>query len=102
QPEQIGKPVPPLSLTDQDGKKFTFADYKGKALAITFIYRECPLPEFCIKMSRQFSDMANKIAADPETKDKIRLLSISFDPERDTPETLKQFVLGYLGKDAAD
>ena len=102
QPEQIGKPVPDLSLTNQDGKKFTFKDYRGKALAVTFIYRECPLPEFCIKMSRQFADMANQIASDSGTKDKIRLLSISFDPERDTPEKLKQYGLGYLGKDAKD
>jgi len=102
QPEQVGKMVPNLSLTDQNGKKFTFADYRGKALAVTFIYRECPLPEYCIKMSRQFSDMANRIADEPEFKDKIRLLSISFDPERDTPEKLKQYGLGYLGKDAKD
>lgn len=101
-PEQIGKTVPDLSLTDQNGKRFTFKDYRGKALAVTFIYRECPLPEFCIKMSRQFSDIANKIADDPAAKDKVRLLSISFDPERDTPEKLKQYGLGYLGKDAKD
>src|SRR5688500_724440 len=97
---QVGKDVPDFNLTNQDGKKFSFKDYRGKALAVTFIYRECPLPEFCIKMSRHFSDMANQIAADPEAKDKIRLLSISFDPERDTPEKLKQYGLGYLGKDA--
>lgn len=102
QPEQVGKTVPDLSLTNQEGKKFSLADYRGKALAVTFIYRECPLPEFCIKMSQHFSDMANKIASDPEAKDKIRLLSISFDPERDTPEKLKQYGLGYLGRDAAD
>ena len=102
QPEQAGKTVPDVSLTNQDGKKFTFNDYRGKALAVTFIYRECPLPEFCIKMSRQFSDIANKIADDPGAKDKVRLLSISFDPERDTPEKLKQYGLGYLGKDAKD
>jgi protein SCO1 len=101
-PEQIGKTVPKLSLTNQDGKRFTLEDYRGKALAVTFIYRECPLPEFCIKMSRQFSDMANRIAADPEAKDKIRLLSVSFDPERDTPEKLKQYGLGYLGPEAKD
>jgi len=101
-PEQIGKTVPDISLTNQDGKRFTFADYRGKSLAVTFIYRECPLPEFCIKMSKQFSDMANRIAADPEAKDKVRLLSISFDPTRDTPEKLKQYGLGYLGKDAKD
>jgi protein SCO1 len=102
QPEQIGKVVPDLSLTNQEGKKFTLKDYRGKALAITFIYRECPLPEFCIKMSSQFANMANQLAADPEAKEKIRLLSISFDPERDTAEKLKQYGLGYLGKDAKD
>ncbi len=100
--EQVGKTVPDLSLTDQNGKKFTFKDYRGKALAITFIYRECPLPEFCIKMSSQFADMANQLASDPEAKDKIRLLSISFDPTRDTPEKLKQYGLGYLGKEPKD
>ncbi len=102
QPEQIGKLVPDISLTNQEGKKFTFKDYRGKALAITFIYRECPLPEFCIKMSSQFADMANQLGSDPEAKDKIRLLSISFDPERDTPEKLNQYGLGYLGKDPKD
>ena len=102
QPEQVGKAVPDLSLTNHEGKKFTFADYRGKALAITFIYRECPLPEFCIKMSSQFADIANRVASDSDAKDKIRLLSISFDPERDTPEKLKQYGLGYLGKDAKD
>ncbi|MGE0655705.1 MAG: SCO family protein [Pyrinomonadaceae bacterium] len=99
---QIGKDVPDFSLTDQDGKKFSLKDYRGKALAITFIYRDCPLPEFCIKMSRYFSDMANQIAADPEARKKVRLLSISFDPERDTPAKLKEYGLGYLGKDAKD
>ncbi|NOT46338.1 MAG: redoxin domain-containing protein [Acidobacteria bacterium] len=99
---QIGKEVPDFSLTNQNGKKFSLKDYRGKALAITFIYRECPLPEFCVKMSKYFSDMANQIASDPAGKEKIRLLSISFDPERDTPEKLKQYGLGYLGKDAKD
>ncbi len=101
-PEQIGKKVPDFTLTNQEGKRFSFKDYLGKAFAVTFIYRECPLPEFCIKMSRQFSDMANQLAADVDTKDKVRLLSISFDPDRDTPAKLKEYGLGYLGKEAKD
>ena len=99
---QVGNEVPDFTLTNQDGRKFSLKDYRGKTLAITFIYRECPLPEFCIKMSKHFSDMANQIAADPEGKKKVRLLSISFDPERDTPEKLRQYGLGYLGKDSKD
>lgn len=97
---QIGKDAPDFTLTNQDGKKISLADYKGKATAITFIYAQCPLPEYCIKMSKNFSDLANQISADENLKDKIRLLSISFDPERDTPEKLKQYGTGYLGKDS--
>lgn len=97
---QIGRQVPDFQLTNQDGERFTFKDYRGKALAITFIYRECPLPEYCIKMSVNFSDLATDIAINEEFQDKMRLLSISFDPARDTPEKLKQYGQGYLGNDA--
>ena len=97
---QVGKEVSNFKLTNQDGKHISMNDYRGKALAITFIYRECPLPEYCIKMSRNFSDLANQLADDAEAKQKIRLLSISFDPARDTPEKLKEYGRGYLGKDS--
>lgn len=97
---QVGQPVPEFTLTDQDGKPVSLSDYKGKALAITFIYSRCPLPEFCIKMSTNFSDIARAAAKDEAIKDKVRLLSISFDPETDTPAKLRSYGLGYLGKDA--
>ncbi len=94
---QVGKDVPDFSLTNQDGKRIAIKDFRGKALAITFIYRECPLPDFCIKMSRNFSDVVKKIEANTDLKNKLRLLSISFDPARDTPEKLRQYGQGYLG-----
>ncbi len=100
QPAQIGQAVPPVTLTDQNGRRFTLQDYKGKALAITFIYRECPLPEYCIKMSQEFSNIALQMNANEEYKDKVRLLSISFDPDRDTPAKLKEYGIGYLGNPA--
>lgn len=96
---QIGKEVPDFSLTNQYGKHISMKDFRGKALAITFIYAQCPLPDYCIKMSANFSDLANKIKDDPAYKDQIRLLSISFDPARDTPAKLKQYGAGYFGKD---
>lgn len=95
---QVGKSIPDFKLSNQDGKALTFKDYRGKAVAVTFIYRECPLPDYCIKMSQNFSDLANQLHDDEEPKQKIRLLSISFDPDRDTPEKLKQYGLGYLGQ----
>lgn len=94
---QVGNEVPNFTLTNQDGKRFSMKDYRGKALAITFIYTRCPLPQYCIMMSRNFSDLANQINGDAELKEKIRLLSISFDPQTDTPAKLKEYGKGYLG-----
>ena len=97
---QIGQEAPDFSLTNQDGKKISIKDFRGKTLAITFIYAKCPLPDYCIRMSTNFSDLANQLNANTELKDKIRLLSISFDPANDTPEKLRSYGLGYLGKGA--
>lgn len=97
---QIGKEVPDFQLTNQDGKRISMSDFRGKVVALTFIYADCPLPDYCIKMSVNFSDAANRIMSEPEARDKFRLLSISFDPARDTPEKLKAYGLGYLGKGA--
>jgi protein SCO1/2 len=99
---QIGKEAPDFALTNQDGKKISLKDFRGKALAITFIYARCPLADYCIRMSTNFSDLALQINNNDELRDKIRLLSISFDPENDTPAKLKAYGLGYMGKGATD
>ena len=96
---QVGNQVPDFTLTNQDGKRISMKDFSGKALAITFIYSRCPLPNYCILMSKNFSDLAVKLK-DSDLKDNIRLLSISFDPKTDTPEKLKAYGQGYLGKGA--
>lgn len=96
----VGKEVPDFSLTDQDGKDVGPEDFKGKAWAITFIYTACPLPDYCILMSKHFSDLANTLEADEDLRDKIGLLTISFDPAKDTPEKLKSYGLGYLGRNS--
>lgn len=93
---QIDKEVPNFKLTNQDGKPISLHDYKGNALAITFIYSRCPLPEYCILMSQHFSDVAIQLQNSAELKDKVKLLSISFDPATDTPETLKKYGRTYI------
>jgi protein SCO1/2 len=96
---QIGHEIPDFTLTNQDGKRISIKDFRGKALAITFIYAKCPLPDYCIRMSTNFSDVAMQLEKDAEWTDKIRLLSISFDPANDTPEKLKAYGIGYMGND---
>lgn len=99
---QVGKEAPDFTLTNQDGKKISLKDFRGKALAITFIYARCPLADYCIRMSTNFSDLALQLNNNAELKDKICLLSISFDPENDTPAKLKSYGLGYMGKGATE
>lgn len=99
---QIGKEAPDFTLTNQDGKKISLASFRGKALAITFIYARCPLADYCIRMSTNFSDLALQLNSNAELKDKIHILSISFDPEHDTPAKLKSYGLGYMGKGATE
>ncbi len=98
----VGKAAPDLSLTNQDGKRISMKDFRGRALAITFIYARCPLPDYCIRMSTNFSEAAAQINGDPELKNKASLLSVSFDPENDTPSKLKAYGLGYMGKGATE
>ena len=95
----LGKELPEFKLTNQDGKRISTGDFRGKALAITFIYTRCPLPNYCPLMSIHFSEMAMNLAKDPGLKDKVRLLSITFDPKHDTPQVLKTYGAGYYNKD---
>nr|MBA3950078.1 SCO family protein [Acidobacteriota bacterium] len=67
--------------------------------AITFIYTRCPLPEFCPRIDRQFAAAANAIEADPALRGRAKLVTISFDPEFDTPAVLTAHARS-LGADA--
>jgi protein SCO1/2 len=85
-----GEPVPDFAMTDQGGKSFKLSDLRGNVVALTFIYTRCPLPDFCPYMDRKFADLARSIETSPDRARHIRLLSVSFDPEHDTPEVLRK------------
>lgn len=85
---QPGDSVPDTKLTDQDGRQIALTDFRGSALAVTFIYTRCPLPQYCPLMDRRFAEVQKMAAADPALAGKIRLLSVSFDPKFDRADTL--------------
>jgi len=93
-----GEAVPNFVLLDQDKKLVHLADFKGKVLLVTFIYTHCPLSDFCPRMSRNFADVDQALAAVPELYGRTHLLSISFDPSRDTPAVLRSYGGAYTGK----
>jgi protein SCO1 len=86
----VGEPVPDFTMTNQDGQAVKLSDLRGNVVALTFIYTRCPLPDFCPLMDKKFSELAQRIAASPERARQIRLISLSFDPEHDTPDLLRK------------
>ena len=95
-----GQTVPDFKFVNQSGKTIGFNQFRGKVLLVTFIYTRCPLPEYCIRMSRNFADVQKQLARDPQLSNKTHLLSISFDPAYDTPKVLRSYGAQYAGKGA--
>jgi protein SCO1/2 len=89
-PLKPGDEVPDFEMTTQDGQKQRLIDLRGHVVALTFIYTRCPLPDFCPRMDRKFSVLADRVSAVPGREEQVRLISLSFDPEHDTPEVLRR------------
>lgn len=83
-----GDEAPDITLTDQQGKSRRLSDWRGRTVVVTFVYTRCPLPDFCPRMDRHFAEAQRAIMADPRLGSRVHLLSISFDPEYDTPAVL--------------
>lgn len=94
---QPGAPVPDVKLTNQDGRPIHIAQFKGRALLVTFVYTRCPLPDFCPLMSANFAQINGELAKDPAARQKTHLLSVTLDPEFDKPEVLKRYGAAYAG-----
>jgi protein SCO1/2 len=80
-------PAPEFSLTSQDGGHVTLADFRGKVVAVTFIYTFCTAT--CPVLTPMMSFVQDQLG--PNFGTKIAFVSISVDPERDTPEVLKEY-----------
>lgn len=92
---KVGDRLPDFSLVNQEAKRVRFSDFRGKAVAITFIYSRCPLPDFCIRMSDNFARLQKSLSKDPSLKNQWHLLTVSFDPAFDTPPVLKRYGKAY-------
>jgi protein SCO1/2 len=84
-----GTEVPDLTFVDQSGATKKISDWRGQVVAVTFIYTRCPVPDFCPRMDRNFAAAQKLLGEDEQLADRVHLLSVSFDPEYDTPEILR-------------
>ena len=86
-----GEPVPDFAFTNQNGKRIHLAQLRGRPVLLTFIYTRCPLPDFCPRMN------ANLLAVGKKSPG-LQLLSISFDPDHDTPPVLRQYSRHWIAE----
>lgn len=92
-----GDAVPNFELVNQSDKHIFLDQYHGKVLLVTFIYTRCPFPDYCPRVTGQFAEVNRQLGADPALDGKTHLLSISFDPQHDTPNVLRLYGLRWIG-----
>lgn len=87
----VGEPAPEVALVNQLNERVSLDRYRDKAVALTFIYTRCPLPDYCPLMTDNFLEAKRTLDADPRLARSTQLLSISIDPEFDTPEVMRGY-----------
>jgi len=85
------KLAPEFTLTRQDGKRLSLKDLRGKVLAITFIYASCT--DTCPLLTAKMTGIQDRLG--PAFGPEVNFLSITVDPERDTPDVLKRYAEAY-------
>jgi protein SCO1/2 len=88
------KPRHPLldyPFTNELGQAVRLSDFRGQALAITFFFTRCPIPDYCPRLSKNFEEASQKLSAMPGGPTNWHFLSVTFDPEFDTPAVLRAY-----------
>lgn len=90
-------------VLSSDGKAIDLADLLGDKISIlSFIYRTCDDANGCPLSTMVLNTVGNKISKEPLLKDKLRLLTLSFDPVSDTPAVMQEYGESILGTSGMD
>jgi len=87
-------PAPPFALMSQDGKPVALSGLRGKVVAVSFFYTGCP--DICPLLTQKLVEVQDALGED--FGNKIAFMSITVDPERDTPEVLKDYATAWEAK----
>src|SRR5262249_35849968 len=87
--ERLSKigPAPHCALTNQDGVRSSLSELRGRVVAVTFIYASCA--DTCPLLTAKMATLQTKLGRDFGPR--VFFVSITVDPERDTPEILKHY-----------
>jgi protein SCO1/2 len=81
----VGDPVPAFTLMDQNNQIIHLSDFLGRPIVLDFIYTRCPLPDVCPRLSANLARLQKRFGP------RLPLLSITLDPQFDTPEVLAAY-----------
>ncbi len=79
-----------FELTDHTGKKRSLADFRGKVVVLFFGYTQCP--DVCPATMGELAEAMARLGADAQ---RVQVLFVTVDPERDTPEVLAAYVPSF-------
>ncbi len=96
----VGDTLPDYEFTSETGRTVKFSDFRGRAVAFTFFFTSCPLPEYCPRMNRNFTEARKILLADTNAPTNWQMLSISFDSAFDQPQILSSYAGIYRGINA--
>ena len=94
-----GDAIPDASFRDEHGQTVRFSDFRGQAVAFTFFFTRCPLPDYCPLMNKHFSTARRQLLTSTNAPANWSLLCISFDSEFDQPAVLAGYARTYRGDD---
>ncbi|MFO1477048.1 MAG: SCO family protein [Verrucomicrobiota bacterium] len=94
-PAPAAHPLMQAWFTNELGRPVRLSDFRGQALAITFIFTRCPVPNFCPRLSRNFEEASRALEADAACPTNWHFLSVTFDPDFDTPDVLLSYARRY-------
>ena len=85
----IGQTVPDFTLTDQKYRQIALSQFRGKVVAVNFIYTSCALPNFCLRIANNFGVLQKRFKG--QMGRDLVLLTVTFDPVHDQPDVLAQY-----------
>ncbi len=90
-PPSLAEAIADITFTNELGHAVHWSQFKGEAVAFTFFFTRCPLPEYCPRLSKNFAETSRRLKAMTNAPANWRLLSISFDPEFDKPSVMRVY-----------
>jgi protein SCO1/2 len=83
------------TFINEFGRPVNFREYRGQAIALTFFFTRCPIPDYCPRLTKNFLAATRKLESLPNAPTNWHLFSISFDTQIDTPEVLRGYANAY-------